>query len=440
MTGIIEKIREAGVVGAGGGGFPTHVKLQNKAGIVIGNGAECEPLLSSDKHLMEDHPEEIVSGLKAACDACGAKKGIIAVKKKNKEAINALESAIYKESNIELFLLDDIYPSGDEHVLVYEVTGRIVPQGSIPIDVGIVVNNVTTLFNIHNAVENRPVTMCNVTICGDVGEPITCFVPVGTYITDLLSYFDIDYTGKEILTGGPVMGQIVESKESSIDKTTQGIVLLPKEHYLVKMKKPDIGRLMKLAQMACCQCYMCTETCPRYLLGHDLQPHKIMRLAQHPMAFEDVDNSVTQMAHLCCECGICGLYACPVGVLPNFLNGKLKKRISKPKSLYHKVQAANDTRKYRLIPSKRISQHLDLERFEREAARKSFEIKPERVKINLKQHTGEPAKPIVKVGDKVKIGQKIGEIPTGKLGATVHSSINGKVIEITNSAILIEAM
>ena len=440
MNNIVEKVREAGVVGAGGGGFPTHVKLSNKAGIVIGNGAECEPLLSSDRHLMVNNPEEVVSGLKYACDAVGAKKGIIALKEKYKDAIESLQKAIYKETNLELFLLKDIYPSGDEHLLVYEVTGRIVPQASIPIDVGVVVNNVSTLFNIHNAQDDKPVIMRNVTVCGAVRRSVSLNVPVGTYIIDLLSALSEDQDGKAIIKGGPIMGTLIECPEEVVDKTTQGVVLLPKEHYLVKTKKPDISRLRKLAQMACCQCYICTETCPRYLLGHDLYPHKIMRIAQYPMAYDELNNPLAQTAHLCIECGICGLYACPVGVLPNFLNAKLKEKVSRPDSLLKKIDKVNETRKQRLIPSQRIIDHMDLQRYNVSAEWNNEVFKPDRVKINLKQHTGIDAKPTVKVKEKVKRGQIIGIIPEGKLGASVHCSIDGIVKKITDKSIYIEAI
>ena len=438
MSNIVDKIRKAGIVGAGGGGFPAHVKFKNKAGIVIGNGAECEPLLSADRHLMVNYPEEIISGLKSACEAVGAKKGIIALKEKYKDAIDALQEVIFRESDIELFLLDDIYPSGDEHLLVFDVTGRIVPQASIPLDVGVVVSNVNTLFNIHNGVNDKPVTHRNVTICGAVKKPVSLFAPVGTYISELLESLSESSEGKAILRGGPIMGEITECPEAVINKTTQGVVLLPKDHYLVKSKKPDINRLLKLAQMACCQCYICTETCPRYLLGHDLAPHKIMRLAQYPMAYDDIDNPLAQSAHLCCECGICGLYACPVGVLPNFLNGKLKAKTSRPDTLYRKVDKINDARRLRLIPSKRIIDHLDLGRYNIPSGWMTNDFKPEKVKINLKQHTGEPAEPIVKVDDKVKSGQMIGKIPEGKLGAAVHSSLDGIVKKITDKSIYIE--
>jgi len=440
VSNIVDKVRDAGVVGAGGGGFPAHVKINNKAGIVIGNGAECEPLLSSDRLLMVNHPEEIISGLKLVCEAVNAKKGIIALKEKYEDAIDALQNAIFKESNLELFPLKDIYPSGDEHVLVHEVTGRIVPQASIPLDVGVLVSNVSTLFNIHNAVNGMPVIHRNVTLCGKVRKPVSLFVPIGAYISDLLSFLSEDSNGKAIIKGGPIMGSVTECPEAVIDKTTQGVVLLPKDHYLVKSKKPDMNRLLKLAQMACCQCFICTETCPRYLLGHDLAPHKIMRLAQYPMAYDDIDNPLAQTAHLCCECGICGLYACPVGVLPNFLNGKLKGKVSNPKSLYKKIAKVNEAREQRSIPSKRIIDHLDLQRYNIPSDWMKVDYKPRRIKVNLKQHTGSPAEPIVKENEDVKAGQMIGKIPAGQLGASVHSSIDGIVKKVTDKSIYIEAL
>ncbi|TBR20999.1 MAG: hypothetical protein EPO63_09130, partial [Candidatus Nitrosotenuis sp.] len=148
---LIELVREAGVVGAGGAGFPTHVKLAARVDTVLANGAECEPLLYSDQFVMESHADEIVDGLRLVMRQTGATRGLLCVKEKYHDAVARFEKLIAGEKGMELFLLGNFYPSGDEQVLVYETTGRIVPEAGIPLNVGVVVQNVATLANIARA-------------------------------------------------------------------------------------------------------------------------------------------------------------------------------------------------------------------------------------------------------------------------------------------------
>ena len=155
---------QAGVVGAGGAGFPTHVKLNCKADIVLANGAECEPLLRVDQQMMLLRAADVVRGLKLAMKACGAKEGVICIKAKHKEAIQALEKAC--SAGVSVFQLKDYYPAGDEQQMVYDATGRIVPVGGIPIDAGVVVQNVSTLLNILAASKGVPVTHKYLTVTG----------------------------------------------------------------------------------------------------------------------------------------------------------------------------------------------------------------------------------------------------------------------------------
>ena len=152
---IVELIRKAGVVGAGGAGFPTHVKAQAKAEIVISNGAECEPLLHKDKELMKRHAPLLVEGLETMMAATGAKKGVLAVKAKYKDVVAACEGAVHGRPGLSVFQLGDFYPAGDEYTLVYEVTGKLIPPAGLPLQVGSVVDNVETLINVALAKNSR---------------------------------------------------------------------------------------------------------------------------------------------------------------------------------------------------------------------------------------------------------------------------------------------
>lgn len=176
---IVEQVRAAGVVGAGGAGFPTHVKLGAKAEYVIANGAECEPLLRVDQLLMQRRADRVVRGMELAMQATGAKKGVIATKAHYEGAVKALRAALGNRNDSPLHLMDSYYPSGDEKTIIYEVTGRVVPSARLPADVGCVVSNVATLCNIADAVEGRPVVDKDVTVGGDVPHPLTVTVPVG---------------------------------------------------------------------------------------------------------------------------------------------------------------------------------------------------------------------------------------------------------------------
>jgi Na+-translocating ferredoxin:NAD+ oxidoreductase RnfC subunit len=149
---LVEAVRAAGVVGAGGAGFPTHVKLAAKVDTVIANGAECDPLLQCDQRLMESRAAEIVRGMQLAMAATGAARGILALKEGYRGAAAALRRTISSRQDLSLLLMESRYPAGDEFVLVYEATGRLVPETGLPLHVGCLVQNVQTLFNIARAV------------------------------------------------------------------------------------------------------------------------------------------------------------------------------------------------------------------------------------------------------------------------------------------------
>src|SRR5215475_9168501 len=165
----VGKLRACGVVGAGGAGFPTYVKAQSKVEYIIANGAECEPLIHKDAELMRHYPAEILAGMTTMMDATGAGKGKYGVKTKNAESIEALKHAL-KDPRIEFVLLGDFYPSGDEYELVYSATGRLIPPAGIPLQVGCVVNNVETLYNVSLAERDTPVTSKFLSVCGAVKE------------------------------------------------------------------------------------------------------------------------------------------------------------------------------------------------------------------------------------------------------------------------------
>jgi Na+-translocating ferredoxin:NAD+ oxidoreductase RnfC subunit len=183
---LSEQIRAAGVVGAGGAGFPAHIKAASAVDTVIANGAECEPLLNKDFEIMVRHAPEVVEGVRLLMGSTGASRGIVGIKDKNVQAIAAV-SDVAGSPAVSVHRLGDFYPSGDEYILVYEATQRLIPPQGIPLNVGVVVSNVETLLNVALAARGIPVTRKWITVTGAVRRPVTFAAPVGMTFADALA-------------------------------------------------------------------------------------------------------------------------------------------------------------------------------------------------------------------------------------------------------------
>ena len=432
---ISTAVRNAGVVGAGGAGFPTHVKLSAKAEVVIVNAAECEPLLKTDQQLAARYPDQVVKGLILAMKATGAQKGIIALKAKYKDAIAALEPYLADTNTIDLAIMPDIYPAGDEVITIWLTTGRRVPPGGIPLNIGVVVNNVQTLINVARAVDGLPVTTRTLTVTGAVKKPITVTVPIGTFLRDVLDLaggVDPDLT---YISGGPMMGTLITDLSTPVTKTTGGLIGLPKDHPLIKRKGMTVETVLRIAKTVCEQCSFCTELCPRHILGHELSPHRLIRAVNYKKVGDPL---LVTSALTCSECGVCEAYACPVGISPLRVNIALKAELRAKGIRYQgELGKVDPMAMHRLIPSSRLMDRLKLRPWYKEAPLSLEEYQPEEVTLKLQQHIGAPADPIVNVGDVVQVGQLIGEIPEGSLGAKVHASLDGTVIQRTGQTITI---
>jgi Na+-translocating ferredoxin:NAD+ oxidoreductase RnfC subunit len=434
MNEVSAKVRSNGVVGAGGAGFPTHVKLAARAEIVIVNGAECEPLLRTDQQLAALYPSLLVEGLAQAMAATGAREGIIALKAKYQEAISALEPLLQPGMRIEI--LRDIYPAGDEVITIWMVTGRRVPPGGIPIDIGVVVSNVQTLINVARALDGQPVTSRTLTVTGTVPAPLTVTVPIGTALSEVLALAGGQSSGLAYIEGGPVMGSLVLDLSRPVTKTTGGLIALPEDHPLIRQKQAGMRSVIQTAKTVCEQCCYCTELCPRHIIGHQLSPHLIVRAVNYNNIG---DPEILTTALTCSECGVCEVYACPVGISPRRINAALKAEMRSRGVKYQgELNRADPMAEYRLIPSSRLAQRLGLAQWYHQDAPLSLaSIEPEQVVLNLKQHVGAPALPVVKTGDLVTRGALVGEIPDGALGARVHASIDGVVAGVTPEAITV---
>lgn len=433
-------IFDAGIVGAGGAGFPTHKKLSEDVKQIIVNAAECEPLMMVDHHIFKKHFQSIIDTLNIILDTLGAKEAIFAIKGKN---MNLLDKNIVKSldgTRIRIKEIPDIYPAGDEVVITYETTGKIIPEGKIPINVGVMVINTETLYNIRKALDTgESVSEKYVTIAGDVKEDITIKIPVGMKIKELFK--ELGYTnmeGKAIINGGPMMGKLVDFENDVVTKTTKGLLVFPETHNVIQRRKMPVSIMLKRASAACCMCTMCTDVCPRYLLGHSIEVHKIVRAASH----SEINNTEAFLqSTLCSGCGVCTVVGCQQMLNPQTIATIAKTTLAK--NGYRKTdgiapQKPRTEREGRLIPSETLIDKLGIRKYVKgEVKREYIDFYPETVYIPTSQHVGKPATPIVKVGDKVIKGQMIARTDENALGTTIHASISGIVKTVNDKEIVI---
>jgi len=293
---IVDKTLEMGIVGLGGATFPTHVKLSvphgKKADVLILNGVECEPYLTSDHRVMLERGDEIMVGIQILMKALGVKDAFIGIEQNKPDAITHLTELSSNYPGVQVVPLKVKYPQGGEKQLIKAIIGREVPSGALPIEVGAVVQNVGTALAVYEAVQkNKPLIERTVTLTGKfVKKPGNYLVRIGTPIEDLVEASGgfPENTGK-IINGGPMMGKAIDNLKVAVTKGTSGIVLVPKEE---SKRRP---------MMNCIRCGKCTHVCP---MG--LEPYLLMNLAE---LFRWEEMEVNQVMD-CIECGSCS-YTCP---------------------------------------------------------------------------------------------------------------------------------
>ncbi len=451
-------LRDNGVVGAGGAGFPTYAKLSENAQVILLNCAECEPLLQLHRQLLEQYTAEILMAFHQIAMTLDVKEAIIGIKKEYKEAVKKVMQQIDAYPEIKVHFLENAYPMGDEVVLIYETTGRVIRPGGLPIEAGVAVFNVETVYNVYQAVsKDLPVTDKLVTITGEVERPVTVRVPLGCTLEETVTLAGkITVENPVYYVGGPMMGNIRE-ENSPVTKTTNAILLLPEEHLLVQRKQRKASIDLKRAASSCCQCQSCTDLCPRHELGHPIEPHKFMRSAAN-QDFQKI--SVFLDTFFCSSCGLCEMYSCPQGLSPRTLiseykNGLRTEGVRPPADTV--AAPVSQARTYRRVPEERLKARLGLSKYDREAPLRDVKIRTKeraasliqetneleltikRVKLLLSQHIGAPAKAIVQAGDNVTQGQMIGA-PAEGLSVALHAPMDGIIKEVTKSHIIIESI
>ncbi len=297
---ILAISRESGIVGLGGATFPTHVKLsppkEKKINAVIINGAECEPYLTADHRIMLEQPEKIIYGLKTVMKSLNVTKGYIGIENNKKDAIKVmLDKANKNGADIEIHGLQVKYPQGAEKMLIKAILNREVPTGGLPMDVGVVVQNVGTVAALAEAIQDyKPITKRVVTVSGSgIKEPKNLMVRICTLFSDVVEECGgLDDRAKKIIMGGPMMGIAQSTLEVPVVKGTSGIVALTEDEIEAEKTRPCIG------------CGSCVDVCPMFLL-----PTRIANFSKH-----DLIEKAEQIGAMdCIECGCC-TFVCPAKI------------------------------------------------------------------------------------------------------------------------------
>lgn len=290
---LLEIVKKAGIVGLGGAMFPTHVKLSpppdKKIDTFIVNAAECEPYLSVDHRLMLERAQDLILGIKIVMKILQVQKAYIGIESNKIDAYNQLEGVLNSD-DIELKLLKTKYPQGAEKQLIYAITGRKVPVGGLPMDVGVVVQNVQTVIAIKEAiVDRKPLIQRGITISGEgVNKPVNVVARIGTTVEELLKYAQgMKEEAEKVILGGPMTGIAINRLDVPVMKGTSGITVLLKEKEYI--------------QKTCIRCTKCVFACP---MG--LQPYLLYLLANK----RKYDDAVSEGLLSCIECGSCA-YVCP---------------------------------------------------------------------------------------------------------------------------------
>lgn len=293
---IIDKIREAGIVGMGGAGFPTHVKLSpkepEKIEYIIANCAECEPYLTSDYRRMVEQPEKLVEGMRIILQLFPHAKGVFGVEDNKPDCIQKLRELTAGEDRMTVVPLMTKYPQGGERQLIYAVTGRSINSKMLPADVGCIVDNVETIVAIYHAVKlGQPLTNRIFTVTGDaVCEPRNFYISIGTSYQELLEAAGgLIKPAKKMISGGPMMGKAMFSLDVPVIKTSSAILAMAEDE------------VSKNPPTACINCGRCVKVCPGQIL-----PVRLAEFADHG----DEEKFLAYHGMECCECGCCS-FVCP---------------------------------------------------------------------------------------------------------------------------------
>ncbi len=432
---IKELMKQSGIIGAGGAGFPSYAKISEGAELLLINGAECEPLLYTDYTILKNEMQTVIAGINTVLEEARIPRAKLVIKSHTAKRLSLSDGEL-ADKKIEIKVLPDVYPIGDEIALIYEASGKLVSPGNLPISAGVIVYNVETMYNLGRAkLYGEGVTFKWLTVGGDVDKPKVVKVPIGASVSELLEKLGVK-VGEEhtLIDGGPSMGRRISPATAKVTKKTKGILVLPSSCRAAESKYINERAAVSRAETACCQCTRCTDMCPRALLGYPLEPHKMVRTAmQAAVALPEMVISAT----LCSECGICENLACSQGISPKAVIKNYKELLRKNKMRYVSKNPVSVTkeREYRRIPSEKWESTIGVLRFDKLAEYAGVIDGFASYEIDLASHIGVPSIPCVNDGDKVKLGDVIANGADG-LSVAQHASADGRVNLSVNKIII----
>jgi Na+-translocating ferredoxin:NAD+ oxidoreductase RnfC subunit len=434
-------LKDNGVVGAGGAGFPSYCKLAEGADTLLINAVECEPLLYTSYTLLQERIRDIVIGMRAVMEYAHIARGLLAVKDYRAAKLGYSDG---QELAPGVFIkyIPNVYPMGDEINLIYTATGRVVPPGQLPITRGVIVFNTETIYNIGLVVQfGQPVTKTYLTISGDIPKAYCVKVPVGMKISEVLSVMGVTVPDTHVvIDGGPSMGTVVNLSTDVVKKPCSGLLILPKTIPAVRNKLRTKEDNFRRAASVCCQCNRCTDLCPRHLLGYPLEPHKMVRST---LSAAMADPELIKTATMCCGCDICSTLACCQEISPMQIIKEYKGILAKNRMKYVADPSEQFTpspeREARMVSAGKWKEMLGVAKYDKfPPIYVEEKLKAKEVFVPMSQHIGAPAIPVVKVGDEVKENQLIAQAAEG-LSVPHFAPISGKVTYVDAKTIVIHA-
>ena len=435
MNELKQRMAQAGVVGAGGAGFPSAVKLAEGADTLIIDAAECEPLLYTDFTILRMQLQRVLSGAETVIEAAGIRRGVLALREDNARALG-LSHGQKLSAHVTVHELPNVYPVGDEVILVYEVMRRVIDPGALPITVGAIVYNAETLYNIDRAVkENAAVTEKWLTIGGQVREPMVVRVPIGMRVRELFEKLGVTVPEDSVVVdGGPAMGNVIDPNQAVVKKTTKALTIYPRT-IPAMVSKLNENRVVNVhAASNCCQCTRCTDLCPRALIGYPLEPHKIIRTSMSMV--EEMPELFTG-ATTCSNCGVCELTACCQNISPRRVYAQIKGVLAKNKLRFTgKAGEVDPDREYRMVPHERFARMIGVAPYDQIAQWRDTALKPSEIRLLTRQHVGAPAKAVVQVGDVVEAGALVAAAD-GAISANIHAPVRARVAAVSASTVVL---
>ncbi len=434
-------MQKAGIIGAGGAGFPSYAKLSDKADTLVINCAECEPLIYTDFSILREEMHKVCAGATLLMENTNISRTVIPIKAHRAELLGFSDNQEIAP-NIFIKFLPHIYPIGDEINLIYQSTGILIEPGNLPISKGIIVYNGETVLNIYNAIMCHESVLCKwVTIGGDIPQKFVVKVPVGMRVREIFDKLAVKFPEDHVLIdGGPAMGNIKNINTAVITKTTKSLLILPQDIGSVRPKQATVNDMLRRAASCCCGCSRCTDMCPRNLLGYPIEPHKMIRVAMSEVPTSNP--LLISTATLCCGCGICEQVCCQ-DISPRAVIATLKAMLAEKRIKYVAPQDSsaqvNPDRDYHLISSEKWQDMMGVTAFDNMVPKMiDDELVTKKVEITLNSHIGAPSRPCVQIGDKVEKGQMIAFAGDG-LSVPAHASIAGTITAIGETTIVIES-